>query len=98
MGLAALKLFASLPDWDVLVLSRRRPPTLFNARFVPADLMDENACAELADQLRGLTHVVYTALHERPELIAGCATRRRSAQMTRCSAICLQQLKRLRQT
>ena len=71
VGIAALKLFASLPDWDVLVLSRRRPPTLFNARFVPADLMDENACAELADQLRGLTHVVYTALHERPELIAG---------------------------
>jgi hypothetical protein len=33
--------------------------------------MDESACVELADQLRGLTHVVYTALHERPELIAG---------------------------
>jgi nucleoside-diphosphate-sugar epimerase len=71
VGFAALKLFSSLLDWDVLVLSRRRPPALFNARFVPADLMDENACAEVADQLRGLTHVVYTALHERPELIAG---------------------------
>jgi hypothetical protein len=55
----------------VLVLSRRRPPALFNARFIPADLMDEKACAGFADQLRGLTHVVYTALHERPELIAG---------------------------
>jgi nucleoside-diphosphate-sugar epimerase len=71
VGFAVLKLFSSLPDWEPLVLSRRRPPALFNARFIPADLMDESACAELADQLRGVTHVVYTALHERPELIAG---------------------------
>ena len=71
VGFAALKLFSSLPDWDVLVLSRRRPPALFNARFIAADLMDERTCAELPDQLRGLTHVVYAALHERPELIAG---------------------------
>ena len=71
VGFATLKLFCSLPDWDVLVLSRRRPPALFNARFIPADLTDEKACAGFADQLRGLTHVVYTALHERPKLIAG---------------------------
>jgi nucleoside-diphosphate-sugar epimerase len=71
VGFAALKLFSRLPDWDVLVLSRHRPPELFNARFIPADLLDENACAGLADQLGGLTHIVYTALHERPELIAG---------------------------
>ena len=71
VGFAALKLFSTLPDWDVLVLSRRRPPELLNARFIPADLMNENACAGLADQLGRLTHVVYSALHERPELIAG---------------------------
>jgi nucleoside-diphosphate-sugar epimerase len=78
VGFAALKLFSTLPDWDVLVLSRRRPPELFNARFIPADLMDENACAGLADQLGRLTHVVFSALHERPELIAG---RRQEAQI-----------------
>jgi nucleoside-diphosphate-sugar epimerase len=71
VGFAVLKLFSSLPDWETLILSRRRPPALFNARFISADLMDEGACAELVDQLRGVTHVVYTALHERPELIAG---------------------------
>ncbi len=71
MWSGSLKHFSSLSDWDVLVLSRRRPPALFNARFIPADLIDESACDELSDQLRGLTHVVYTALHERPELIAG---------------------------
>jgi nucleoside-diphosphate-sugar epimerase len=71
VGFAALKLFSGLPDWDVLVLSRRRPPTVFNARFIPVDLMDETVCARLAGQLHGVTHVVYAALHERPELIAG---------------------------
>jgi nucleoside-diphosphate-sugar epimerase len=71
VGFAATKLFCSLSDWDVLALSRRPPPAVFNARFLPADLTDENACAELADRLRGVTHVIYAALHERPELIAG---------------------------
>ena len=71
VGFAALKHFSSLPDWDVLALSRRRPPEVFNARFIPADLTDERACAELEGQIRGLTHVVYAALYERPELIAG---------------------------
>jgi nucleoside-diphosphate-sugar epimerase len=33
VGFAVLKLFSSLPDWDVVVLSRRRPPDVFNARF-----------------------------------------------------------------
>jgi len=98
VGFATLKLFCSLPDWDVLVLSRRRPPALFNARFIPADLTDEKACAGFADQLRGLTHVVYTALHERPKLMRDGATRRRSAQMTGCSVICSQQSKGPRQT
>jgi nucleoside-diphosphate-sugar epimerase len=70
VGFAVLKLFSSLPDWEPPVLSRRRPPALFNARFIPADLMDQNARGGLVDQLRGATHVVYTALHERPELIA----------------------------
>ena len=71
VGFAALKHFSGLPDWDVLALSRRRPPEVFNARFISADLTDERACAELAGQIRGLTHVVYAALYERAELIAG---------------------------
>jgi nucleoside-diphosphate-sugar epimerase len=71
VGFAALKLFSSLPNWEALALSRRRPPEVFNARFIPADLMDEGACSGIAGQLRGVTHVVYAALHERPELIAG---------------------------
>jgi nucleoside-diphosphate-sugar epimerase len=57
VGFAALKVFSTLPDWDVLFLSRRRPPKLLNARFIPADLMNENACAGVADQLGRLTHV-----------------------------------------
>lgn len=71
VGFAALKLFSGLPGWEVLALSRRPPLEPFNARFIPTDLSDESACSALADQLRGVTHVVYAALHERPELIAG---------------------------
>src|SRR5690349_14660659 len=71
VGFAALKLFSRLPNWEALALSRRPPLEPFNARFIPADLSDKSACSALADQLRGVTHVVYAALHERPGLIAG---------------------------
>ena len=71
VGFATLKLFSTCPDCEVVALSRRRPLALFNARFVSADLADERSCLRAANELGGVTHVVYAALHERPELVAG---------------------------
>ena len=39
--------------------------------FVPVDLTDERACADVFGELRDVTRVVFAALHEKPGLIAG---------------------------
>ncbi len=71
VGYAAMKHFAGVEGCKVTALSRRAPVQTFGARVVSADLRDPAACAELAAGLADATHLVYAALHERPELIAG---------------------------
>jgi nucleoside-diphosphate-sugar epimerase len=71
VGYAAMKHFAGDPRCDVIAVSRRRPDQTFGARFVAADLSDRQACAEIFSALGQVTHVIYAALHERPDLIAG---------------------------
>jgi len=71
VGHACLKHFAAEPGCEVIAVSRRRPDDTFGARWYPLDLADAQACAALAPQLAGVTHLVYAALHERPGLVAG---------------------------
>ncbi|WP_428667885.1 NAD-dependent epimerase/dehydratase family protein [Reyranella sp.] len=71
VGYACLKHFAAQPGCEVIALSRRRPDNTFGARWYPLDLADAAACAALAPQLAGVTHLVYAALYERPGLVAG---------------------------
>src|SRR5579872_4495265 len=71
VGVAATKHFAADPECDIVLVSRRRPHDLYGARFVAADLSDDGDCARLRAEVGGITHLVYAALHERPELIAG---------------------------
>ena len=71
VGHACLKHFAAEPGCAVIAVSRRRPDDTFGARWYPLDLADAQACAALAPQLAGVTHLVYAALHERPGLVAG---------------------------
>lgn len=72
VGAAAVEHFASLPDWRVLALSRRRPAQLpEGVEHVALDLTDAAACRSAADNLRGVTHLMYAALFELPELVAG---------------------------
>lgn len=57
---------------SVIGLSRRRPPDLPNAPFAALDLLDGAACAQAASgTLANVTHLVYTALFEKPGLIEG---------------------------
>src|SRR6478735_8401709 len=65
VGYACLKHFARQPGCEVIALSRRRPDDTCGARWHPLDLADAQACAALAPQLAGVTHLVYAALHER---------------------------------
>src|SRR4030095_8130761 len=40
-------------------------------RFITADLADAGTCADIFGSLKEVTHVIYAALYERPDLIAG---------------------------
>jgi nucleoside-diphosphate-sugar epimerase len=71
VGYAAMKHFAADPGCEVIAVSRRRPAQTFGARFLAVDLTDAKACAETFCRLGSVTHVIYAALHERPNLIAG---------------------------
>ena len=71
VGFAAMKHFATEPGCEVVAVSRRRPDETFGARWLQLDLTDAAACAALAPELVGVTHLVYAALHERPGLVTG---------------------------
>ena len=71
VGAAAVEHFAALPDWQVLSLSRRRPPLPDGVAHLSLDLADAAACEAAAPDLAGVTHLMYTALYELPELVAG---------------------------
>jgi nucleoside-diphosphate-sugar epimerase len=70
VGYAAMKHFAT-EDCEVIALSRRRPDETYGARWHRLDLGDAAACAALAPEFEGVTHLVYAALYERPGLVAG---------------------------
>jgi nucleoside-diphosphate-sugar epimerase len=72
VGRAAVAHFASLPDWDVVGLSRRRPHYETRAQFVSADLTDPASCRSALAAHPDITHVVFAALHEHQgSLVAG---------------------------
>ena len=71
VGAAALNHFASLPDWNVIALSRRFVNLPFLAQHISVDLTDRQACEQAASSLSEVTHIFYSALYELPELVAG---------------------------
>lgn len=68
VGQAALRHFASLPDWDAVGVARRPPLGL---PCVSVDLDDEAACRDAFSAMGDVTHVVYAALYEKPGLVPG---------------------------
>jgi len=71
VGFSAVEHFASLPDWEVVGLSRRPTNEIPGAKLVALDLSDADACREFADEHSDATHVVYAALYEKDDLVAG---------------------------
>ena len=71
VGNAVLRHFGSDGGAGVVALSRRKPRDLHGARHVPLDLTDPAQCAAVASELKGTTHLVYAALYEEPNLVAG---------------------------
>lgn len=71
IGRAAVEHFTTLEGWKVIGVSRRTPDFDTGARFVSVDLFDREACEAVFGAMPEVTHVVYAALYEKPDLIAG---------------------------
>lgn len=56
----------SLPDWELVGLSRRRPDFDTRAEMISVDLLDRDATGEKLGHLSDVTHVFYTAFQSRP--------------------------------
>ncbi len=76
VGAAAVEKFLA-DGWNVVAVSRRKPEVDSDRPFVhmPIDLQDANATRMAVDGLGGITHVVYTAVYEKPGLIPGWSER-----------------------
>lgn len=71
VGHAAMQHFGGEPGTRVVAVSRRQPAETFGARFISVDLSNRAQCAEVFATLADVTHVVYAALYEKPQLVAG---------------------------
>jgi nucleoside-diphosphate-sugar epimerase len=70
VGKAVAEHLLANDDADVIAVSRRNPH-LPGALHVATDLTDPTACQAMLSGLDGITHIVFAALFEKPDLIAG---------------------------
>jgi nucleoside-diphosphate-sugar epimerase len=77
VGRAALHMFEALSHWRVTGVSRRTPGFATSAEWLPLDLTNAEDCtAALRSRAGDVTHVVYCALYEERDLVAGWTERR----------------------
>jgi nucleoside-diphosphate-sugar epimerase len=76
LGVAAIETFLSA-GWEVVGVSRRKPelPSGRHVEFLAVDLRDEEAARSAFEPMTDITHIAYTALHEKPELVAGWSSK-----------------------
>jgi len=76
LGVAAIEKFLSA-GWEVVGVSRRKPELISGREieFLSVDLQDQEAVRAAFEPLTGVTHIAYTALHEKPELVAGWSSK-----------------------
>lgn len=70
VGKAVIEHLLAEGEADVVAISRR-DPNLPGALHLPIDLTDAAACQERLAGLSGITDIVFAALYEKPELVAG---------------------------
>jgi nucleoside-diphosphate-sugar epimerase len=76
LGAAAAEKFLSA-GWEVVGVSLRRPelPSGRDIKFLSVDLRDKEAARVAFESLTDITHIAYTAIHEKPELVAGWSSK-----------------------
>jgi uncharacterized protein YbjT (DUF2867 family) len=75
VGRATIDHYRSEGGWEVVALSRRPPQPPTGATHLAMDLTDPTACGARLGEIRGVTHIVYAALFEKPDL-TGAGSRR----------------------
>ncbi|MGF7163158.1 nucleoside-diphosphate-sugar epimerase [Rhodoligotrophos appendicifer] len=73
VGRAALEYFETLPDWNVVGVSRRSPDFATQARWVSADLRDADDVKAKLGSMRDITHIAYAAVFEKADVTKGWA-------------------------
>ena len=56
------------PGWELLGLARKNPDNDFGIPFLALDLLDREACEAKLGELRGITHLFYTARNDQGDL------------------------------
>ena len=76
LGVAAIEKCLSA-GWHAVGVSRRKPelPSGRDVGFLSVDLRDEGKARAAFEPLTDVTHIAYTALHEKPELVAGWSSK-----------------------
>lgn len=76
LGVAAIEKFLSA-GWEVIGVSRRKPelPSGRDIESLSIDLRDVEATRSTFERLKDITHISYTALHEKAELVAGWSSK-----------------------
>jgi nucleoside-diphosphate-sugar epimerase len=69
VGRAALAHFSAREGWEVVGLSRRRPDAAGD--YLEADLRDRQSLVAALEGTDPFTHLVYAALYEKPDVVAG---------------------------
>jgi nucleoside-diphosphate-sugar epimerase len=90
IGSAAVRQFAAA-GWRVIAVSRRAPDDLAGAEHLPLDLLDAAACRATLGAFTA-SHLVFTALKERPGLVAGWTDRELMAENLAMFEHCLDPL------
>ncbi|MBV8259867.1 MAG: SDR family oxidoreductase [Paraburkholderia sp.] len=72
VGRACVDYFTTLPEWEVVALSRRAPDFETRATFISCDVSDRGSLRNALAGHSEITHVVFAALHEQPAgLVSG---------------------------
>jgi nucleoside-diphosphate-sugar epimerase len=71
VGRAVIDAYRAAGGWSVVALSRRLPEPETGAAHIAVDLADAASCRAAFAQLGGVTHIVYAALFEKPDLAQG---------------------------
>src|SRR5580704_12845588 len=76
LGVAAIEKFLTA-GWKVVGVSRRKPelPSGRDIDFLSVDLRDKEKARAAFEPLTDITHIAYTALHEKPVLVAGWSSK-----------------------